>query len=342
MSSKTIKPKLSVLFSTDTFINPFREHFTENFEVSWRPIPYTPPPKNLFEFLIFPYRLISKKFKTFTSSIKTDILFVEFANETLALVSKIRKKKMIVTRLHRYELFNLPNANWSAIDLVIVVNNWMGKNLEEKLPSLKGKIICIPNFVDINFWSKSKNRKINNQLSIVGNIEERKGHDKAIISFSKLLNEKGDLRLNIIGKSKNQSFSDKLATLVSDLGLSDHVNFEGYSDDLRKDFHKTDIILSFSEHESTHLTLFEGLSCGAWPMSRNWEGVDEFLPSDNIFSDESDFVKKTLSFYSNDISKNLNDVEALSSLVLPKFSDPDPRETLSNTILKHYSNYNKE
>ena len=336
MTSEKNKPTLSVMFSTDTFITPFRKHLSDNFKVSWCPIPYTPPPKSVFEFLTFPFRLLSKKLKTFNNSRHSEILFVEFADETLALVSRIRKKKMIVTRLHRYELFNLPKADWSVIDIVIVVNNWMKKELELKVPSLKGKIICIHNFVDVNFWNKPTRRKINNKLSIVGNIEKRKGHDKAIIAFSKLLKKRDNLQLSIIGKSKDLSFSDSLNVLVSDLGLNDKVFFNGYVDDLRKEFHETDVILSFSEHESTHLTLFEGLSCGAFPMSRNWEGVEEFLPKNNIFSTDSEFVIKIDKFYSNGLSSNSSEIESLASSILPKFSNPDPRKLLSDLIFEKY------
>ena len=338
MSFEKSKPTLSVMFSTDTFITPFREYFKNNFKVSWHPIPYTPPPKSAFDFFTFPFRLLSKKFKTFNHSRNSDILFVEFADETLALVSKFRKNKMIVTRLHRYELFNLPKADWSVIDMVIVVNNWMKKELELKVPSLKGKVICIHNFVDVNYWNKPKSRTIKNKLSIVGNIEKRKGHDKAIIAFSKLLKKIDNLQLSIIGKSKDLSFSDRLDVLVSDLGLNDNVHFNGYVDDLRKEFHETDVILSFSEHESTHLTLFEGLSCGVFPMSRNWEGVDEFLPKNNIFSTDSEFISKIAKFYSNSLSSNLSEIESLASSILPKFSNPDPRQVLSDTILQQYLN----
>ena len=336
MQPKVTKPTLSVLFSIDTFISPYREHFSNKFQLNWSSIPFTPPPKRAFDFLTFPFKLTSKKIKTFFSSRGTDIIFVEFTDETLALVSKLRKEKMIVTRLHRYELFNLPSADWSAVDLVIVVNNWMGKNLEQKVPSLKGKIVCIPNFVDTNYWHKSENRLVNNQLSLVGNIEERKGHDKAITAFSKILEKNKNLRLNIIGKSKDQSFSDKLNSLVLDLGLSDNVKFKGYVEDLRHEFHKTDIILSFSKHESTHLTLFEGLSCGAFPLSRNWEGVEEFLPSSNIFTDDSDFADKVLSFYNKKEKERFEIIDNLAASTLPRFSSPDPREVMSDIILKKY------
>ena len=336
MSNSNIKPRISVLFSTPTFITPYRNDLESNFEVQWSPIPYTPPPQKILEYVSFPFRLINKKIRTFFSSGNADILFVEFADETLALVSRIRKKKMIVTRLHRYELFNLPKADWSVIDIVIVVNNWMKKELELKVPSLKGKIICIHNFVDVNFWNKPTRRKINNKLSIVGNIEKRKGHDKAIIAFSKLLKKRDNLHLSIIGKSKDLSFSDSLNVLVSDLGLNDKVFFNGYVDDLRKEFHETDVILSFSEHESTHLTLFEGLSCGAFPLSRNWEGVEEFLPKNNIFSTDSEFVIKIDKFYSNGLSSNSSEIESLASSILPKFSNPDPRKLLSDLIFEKY------
>jgi len=168
----------------------------------------------------------------------------------------------------------------------------------------------------------------------VGSIQKRKGHDKVIIAFSNLLKQQNNLTLNIIGTIHDKKFYDKLISLVKDLDIEKKINFKGYSSDLKKDFQKTDIILSFSEHESTHLTLFEGLSCGAWPLSRNWDGVEEFLPSSNIFSSDSDFVKKVLSFYSQTESENKIRTNTLAESVLPKFSNPDPREQLSDLLLE--------
>ena len=341
MSSNPNKPRLSVFFSNANFIKSFRGHFGDKFEVSWSPLPLTSPPNRgtpLFSIISFPFRLVYKKIKTLFYSNSADIIFVEFADDTLSLISKWRKSKMIVTRLHRYELFSLPKANWSAIDLVIVVNNWMAQNLEIAVPSLKGKIVCIHNFVDINYWQQSPNKIQSNVLSIVGNIDKRKGHDKAIIAFSKVLKQKKDLTLNIIGHNPDKIFFDSLKSLVKKLEIENHVKFLGYSPDLKKDFQESDIILSFSEHESTHLTLFEGLSCGAWPLSRNWEGVEEFLPSSNIFTDDSDFVKKVIFFYSGIESEIQIKVDNLAKSVLPKFTDPDPRKTMSDLIAKTYNN----
>ena len=116
----------------------------------------------------------------------------------------------------------------------------------------------------------------------------------------------------------------------------------GYASDLKLEFQKSDIILSFSEHESTHLTLFEGLSCGALPLSRNWEGVDEFLPSSNIFTVDSDFVDKVLSFYSKEQSESIKIVDELADVTLPLFCSPDPREMMSKTILEKYLIFKKK
>jgi hypothetical protein len=114
------------------------------------------------------------------------------------------------------------------------------------------------------------------------------------------------------------------------------VKFRGFSTDLRRDLQESDIILSFSQHESTHLTLFEGLSCGAWPLSINWPGIEEFLPLENIFGDDSNFLEKVQSFYSLDDNERIEKVKSLSKKTLVKFSEPDPREHLSNLLLDVY------
>ena len=327
------KPKLSVLFSIDNFIKPFKQTFTDNFELSWNKIPYTPPPASLWGYVFFPYKLLLKKIKTLKSLTKCDIVFVEFADETLALSSKWKGQKKLVTRLHRYELFKLPKANWNSVDMVVVVNDWMAKNLEEKLPQMRGKIVTIHNFIDFDYWRPPENRTKSNQISIVGNIEPRKGHDKALVAFSKISRENSELTLNIIGRSKDVRYYKELEQIVKDLKIQNKVKFRGFSTDLRRDLQESDIIISFSQHESTHLTLFEGLSCGAWPLSINWAGVEEFLPLENIFSNNSEFLEKVRSFYSLDGNERNKSVKSLSKKTLVKFSDPDPREQLSNLLL---------
>ena len=96
------KPKLSVLFSVDNFIKPFKQTFMNDFELHWNKIPYTPPPTSFLSYVFFPYKLLLKKIKTIISLTKCDIVFVEFADETLALSSKWKGQKKLVTSLHRY------------------------------------------------------------------------------------------------------------------------------------------------------------------------------------------------------------------------------------------------
>ena len=133
--------------------------------------------------------------------------------------------------------------------------------------------------------------------------------------------------------NKDFRYYKELEKIVKDLKIQDKVKFHGFSNDLRRDLQESDIILSFSQHESTHLTLFEGLSCGAWPLSLNWSGVEEFLPLENIFSDDSNFIEKVESFYSLNDNERTEKVKNLSKKVLPKFSKPDPREQLSKILL---------
>ena len=216
--------------------------------------------------------------------------------------------------------------------MVVVVNDWMAKNLEEKLPQMQGKIVTIHNFIDFDYWRPRENITKSNQISIVGNIEPRKGHDKALVAFSKILKEKSELTLNIIGRSKDFRYYKELEKIVKDLKIQDKVKFHGFSNDLRRDLQESDIILSFSQHESTHLTLFEGLSCGAWPLSLNWSGVEEFLPLENIFSDDSNFIEKVESFILLTIMIELRKLRIYQRRFYQNFRN----RTLENSYLRYY------
>ncbi len=72
-------------------------------------------------------------------------------------------------------------------------------------------------------------------------------------------------------------------------------------------------------------------------MSRNWDGVDEFLPSDNIFTNDSEFVEKVLSFYNSPESDTTSKLDELSEKVIPKFSNPDPRQIMIEEIQNCYN-----
>ena len=82
-----------------------------------------------------------------------------------------------------------------------------------------------------------------NQIAIVGSVEPRKGHDKAIVAFSKIVKKYPDLKLNIIGVNNDKEFSNTLIRLAEDLKLRDKIRFLGFSKDIKKGISNVNIEL---------------------------------------------------------------------------------------------------
>ncbi len=320
------RPRLAVITSHDYWLRPFRTSFEKRYQVSWTILPPLPPPLTFGSFIKFPFIIFARRLKVVWNILRSKAVFVEWANDNLGLVSKLVGKRSLFCRLHRYEIFSLPDVRWERVSAMIVVNSKLAEQLLEQVPELDGRIHVIHNLLEKEFWNGSSDRKRTYKLGIVGSIIPRKGISTALRAFKEALKFEPRLELVIVGRQNNQEYYQTLLGLVNLLGIKDHVRFMGYVEDLEAFYQNIDIILSFSEHESTQLTIYEGLACGAYPMSLVWDGVDEFLPEKNVFQSETEFLEKIRIFYNGDDENCQEKINKLQLKCLPIFTMPDPRD----------------
>lgn len=322
-------PRLTIVTSHKYWIEPFLPFFERNYRVKLLYLPPLPPPDSMGHLLKLISSALARRFKRFWVLKRSHVIFVEWANDQLVAASRIAGKRILVSRLHRYEIFNLPSeTNWSKVDAMVVVIDAIGRQLEEKVPELNGRVHTIHNYMDLDQWQDRQDRKLTYRLGIVGHVVSRKCILELITLFKQLHGQEPRLTLHITGKWSSPEYLYIINNQIGELGLEGSVKVEGYVDDLGAFYRSLDVILSFSHHESTQLTLFEGLACGAMPLSFKWDGVEEFLPQANLFSDYSTFQERVRDFYGLSDEQRGILVERLQQEVLPAFTQPDPRETL--------------
>jgi len=320
--------------SQDLFLRPFRPKLEERFEVKWLILPELSMPTGLGSFIALPFTILARRLKVLFGILASKAVLVEWANDNLALASRLVGKRPLVSRLHRYEIFQLPRTTrWEKVSAMIVVNERLGEQLVEQVPALEGKVKVIHNYLDLSAWREPETKGTSHRIGIVGAITPRKGIIATLRMFRDTFKVEPRLHLHIIGKQKDREHAQTIRDLIDRLDLNDQVTLEGYVEDLAAAYRDMDIILSYSDHESTHYTLFEGLACGAYPLSFAWDGVDEFLPSENLFYTENECVKRIGDFYKLSLAKRKKMIKELQDTRLVKLTDPDPRKDMTKLLL---------
>ena len=128
-------------------------------------------------------------------------------------------------------------------------------------------------------WAEQFRREHGRQPSdkifgIVGRLESHKGHIDAFKALQKILQERKDVYLWIIG---NGIYEEDLRRWVMDYGLSDHVQFLGYLDHVVSAIQCLDIQIFPSHKEGTPNTLYESMAVGNAAVASTADGQGEIL-----------------------------------------------------------------
>jgi len=108
-----------------------------------------------------------------------------------------------------------------------------------------------------------------NVLGIVGRLESHKGHIDAFKALKRMLKERSDVYLWIIGTG---SYEEPLRRWVDEHRLQDHVQFLGYLSDVVSAIQCLDIQIFPSHQEGTPNTLYEAMAVGNAAVASTSDG----------------------------------------------------------------------
>jgi L-malate glycosyltransferase len=96
------------------------------------------------------------------------------------------------------------------------------------------------------------------------NYIQGKGQEHALEAFSRIYLKYPDWKLRFVGGdmglTKNKNFKEKLMRLGESLGLSGHVLWEGFSEDMAQEYSRAELVLNFSDSESFSMTCLEAMN----------------------------------------------------------------------------------
>lgn len=229
-----------------------------------------------------------------------DVVFAEWCLANAAWYSENRRAgQELVIRFHRTEI----NTQWpEMIDLnpatgVYFVSDYMRDKAAQKFHWPGERLHVIPNFVDAVPLDRPKLPGAEFNIGMLGYVPRRKRLDLALDLLEQLRATDRRYRLILKGKlpwelnwvwtnpEERRYLEDQFNRVRSSPLLRSAVTFDRAGPDVPSWFRKIGIVLSFSNDESFHLAMIEGMLSRAIPLVLERPGAAEIVSPEWIHKD---------------------------------------------------------
>jgi glycosyltransferase involved in cell wall biosynthesis len=227
-----------------------------------------------------------------------DVVLFEWASELLAAATHLPKSCGIVTRLHRYEMYEWVNyINWDVVDKIIVVSQAKRREFISRFPNQEAKLIVSSPSISLEEF-KPNSKTYSGDIGILCHLSPRKRVYELILTFYELLQGAGDFHLHI-GGGQEPAFEDyylALQYLVDELEIRNKVTFYGNVNDPKSWYSNIDIFISNSYSEGLQVALMEAMASGCYCLSHKWDGVKEMLPCNQLYYTDKELLEKIINY----------------------------------------------
>jgi glycosyltransferase involved in cell wall biosynthesis len=249
------------------------------------------------------------------------VVFFEWASELLVNTSRLPKKCGIVTRLHRYELYQwAEQINWEMVDRLILVSQAKQREFSQLFPQQAHKAVVIPEAISLEKFRPSS-KEFNGDLGILCHLTPRKRVYELILAFSELVQQRQGFHLHIGGGAHvlHGDYYQAMKILVRRLDLEDKVTFYGNVSETEAWHKHIDIFISNSYSEGLQVSPMEAIGSGCYCLSHAWDGADELLPLADIYITDKELINKVLIYSDCSSQDRLSKREAQLAVVRENF-----------------------
>lgn len=267
---------------------------------------------------------------------QNDVCFFEWASELLQVATHMPKYGPIITRLHSFELSDWTHKiNWDNVDKVIFISDSIRMKFIERYSDQADKTILIHNAVSINkFHSISK--RFDFSLGMLCTLNPIKRIYEIILTVKELRDIGYDATLHIAGNPINDNLYDRyhvsLKRLVQKLKLEQAIIFYGHVDKTNSWLQKIDVFISNSYWEGLQTALLEAMATGCFCLAHFWDGAEEVLPPENIYTTNTELKDKLIEYSKLSNAAQLTRKMALREIVRDKFNLDDKKADIKNVI----------
>jgi len=240
-------------------------------------------------YMLLPFFLFSMLFNTIWYARKANLIFANWSvcGVVAGIVGSLTGKAVFTTLrgedanrlkssiIHRLMIFLCLKSN----KRIVTVSNDIAIKLSQQFPSMKDKIVMIPNGVDLISSTRVIDKKRNDKeikLVMVGSLIPRKNIAIALSALNLLPTQ---FNLTIIGDGPEYS---NLLSLSKKLHLESRVRFKGHihPERIASYLSRSDVFLITSKSEGRPNSLLEACACGLPAVGSDIPGVREIIIPD--------------------------------------------------------------
>jgi glycosyltransferase involved in cell wall biosynthesis len=169
---------------------------------------------------------------------------------------------------------------FAKADKVVCVSNYERNLLSKNFGKIDGKVVLIPNGVNLDEFKGLKERKGDSHLVLtVGRLEQYKGVQHLVRVMPKLAR---DVVLNVVGEGV---YLGTLVKLVKKLSVENRVRFfqKLSREDILQKYVEAGVFALLSEGESYGLTVAEALLCGTPCIVANTSALTDWVDNKNCY-----------------------------------------------------------
>ncbi len=250
-----------------------------------------------------------------------DVVFFEWASAWLAAASRLPKTSGLVTRLHRYEMYQWADQiNWQVVDRVILVSQAKQREFVTRFPDQAAKVVVIPEAISLQRFTPHQ-RPFSGELGILCHLSPRKRVYELILAFHTLIQQSPNFRLHIGGgrHPRFPEYRDALHRLTNALKLQDRVVFYENVTEPEQWLANIDIFISNSYSEGLQVSPMEAIASGCYCLSHAWDGADELLPEGNLYYTDPQLIERLQCYAALSEAERLARQTALREMVHERF-----------------------
>lgn len=158
----------------------------------------------------------------------------------------------------------------TRVDAIFTVSRFAEREIAERGGGTAAPVTVIPAGIDTQTFRPGDRRDARRALDIhedecvlltVGRLSPVKRYDKALAATARVAGSLGRWRLALVGDGPEKR---RLEHLAQDLGIRDHISFDGYREgrELLRRYWAADLQLATSDWETLGLSVLEGLATG--------------------------------------------------------------------------------
>lgn len=253
---------------------------------------------------------------------RNDVVFFEWAGENLAAASRLPHKARIVARLHSWELFHhAKRVNWSGVDQIVLVSQAMRRRFNAMYPGNEVRTAVLPAGKSLTRFAPAPHPFVGN-LAMLGNILPIKRVYESVLALAELRRRGYLYTLHVAGKPddefNNQRYYASLLSAIEKLDLKEQVVFHGWVDSAAW-LPGMDIFISNSYWEGQQNALIEAMASGCYCLSHFWDGAEEILPREYLYTGETALVEKIIAYAEFSGDEKRQRQEHLRAIAAEKF-----------------------